>query len=100
VQSGAPLLLERVEEREGCFHLPPQPQKRGGNTGTIIQSQREELWSASRRVNSFSSRHPKATNTIVSGYSSYNNVASRLLGESNGYIPPVVESFLGEVWPD
>ncbi len=51
--------------REGCFHLEPQPQKRGGNTDTTIQSQREKLWRVSRRVNSFSSRHPKTTNTIV-----------------------------------
>ena len=91
------MLLGAVEregwlEREGCFDLYSQPQKRGENTDTIIQSQREELWSASRRVNSFSSRHPKATNTIVSGYSSYNNVASRLLGESNGYITLLLES--------
>jgi hypothetical protein len=62
-----------VEEREGwlrrggCFHfhLDPQPQKRLGNTDTIIQSQREHLWRVWRRVNSFSSPHPKTTNTIV-----------------------------------
>ena len=71
------MLLGAVEregwlEREGCFHLregwlhlEPQPQKRGGNTETIIQSQREQLWRVSRRVNSFSSWHPKTTNTIV-----------------------------------
>jgi hypothetical protein len=100
VQSGAPLLLEGVEEREGCFHLPPQPQKQGGNTDTTIQSRREQLSRVSRRVNSFSSRHPMATNTMVERSSSYSNVAWRLLGESNGYIPPVVESFLGEVWRD
>ena len=68
---GAAMLLGPVEEREGwlqregCFHLDPQPQKRGGNTDTTIQSQREQLWRVSRRVNSFSSRHPKTTNTIV-----------------------------------
>jgi hypothetical protein len=52
-------------QREGCFHLGPQPQKRGGNTDTTIQSQREQLWRVSRRVDSFSSRHPKTTKTIV-----------------------------------
>jgi hypothetical protein len=86
------VLLGAVEregwlEREGCFDLNSQPQKRGENTDPIIQSQREQLWRVSRRVNSFSSRHPKTTNTIVSGHFSYNNVTSRLLGESNGYIP-------------
>jgi hypothetical protein len=81
-------------QREGCFHLGPQPQKRGGNTGTTIQSQWEQLWRVSRRVNSFSSRHPMATYTIILQYPSYSNVARWLLGESNGYIPPLVESFL------
>jgi hypothetical protein len=82
------VLLGALEEREGWldregwFHWDPQPQKRGGKTDTIIQSQREQLWRPWRRVNSFSSRHPKTTNAIVSGYSSYNNVASRLFGES------------------
>jgi hypothetical protein len=51
--------------RERCFHLEPQPQKRGGNTERTIQSQRERFWRVSRRVNSFSSRHPKTTNTII-----------------------------------
>ena len=51
--------------REGCPRLKPQPLKRGGNTDTTIQSQREQLWGVSRRVNSFSSRHPKTTNRIV-----------------------------------
>ena len=75
MQSGAPLLLEGVEEREGCFHLPPQPQKRGGNTDTTIQSRREQLSRVSRLVNAFSSRHPMATNTMVERSSSYRNVA-------------------------
>jgi hypothetical protein len=52
-------------EREGCLHLDPQPQKRGGKTDTIIQSQREQLWRVSGRVNSFSSQHPKTKKTIV-----------------------------------
>jgi hypothetical protein len=52
-------------QREGCFDLGPQPQKRGGNTDTTIQSQREQLWRVSKRVNSFSSRHPMAMHTIV-----------------------------------
>ena len=29
--------------RERCFHLEPQPQKRGGYTDTTIQSQRERF---------------------------------------------------------
>jgi hypothetical protein len=83
------VLLGAVEEREGWleregwFHLDPQPQKRGGNTDTTIQSQWEQFWRASGRVNSLSSRHPKTTNTIVWGDSSYTNVASGLLGGSN-----------------